>query len=147
TTHLAQAATLPGDLVGGHAGLEAALLVQRLAHAAVEQDEGVMVAAVASEVAFRVAQAGQDRRVLDALREVQLVRDAEAQQVGVEVKVGLHVYHVEAEVPQAAYLERLLEQDAADVELRAGRGLRYHAVPPSADASPARGRRAFASGV
>jgi hypothetical protein len=77
-----------------------------------EDDEGVVVAAVAGEEAAAEARVGA----------------AEAEQVEVEARHWLDIHDVQAEVAEAANLERAVEQDAAHVVL--GRGLRGHAVPP-----------------
>ena len=84
----------------------------------VEQHEGVVVAAVAREEAARVAETLQ--LLGDGMRapKSRLVGDHEAEQVDVEVARRVDVDDVEAEVAQAADLERAVEQHSADVVSR-----------------------------
>jgi hypothetical protein len=80
---LLEAAALPGDLIDRHLRRELPIgpVVQ---HLLVEEHEGVMVRAVAHEVAARVAEIGALRRP-GHLAEVEDVRVLEAEQVTVEV--------------------------------------------------------------
>ncbi len=54
------------------------------------------------------------------LGDVQRIGDAEAQPLAVEIEAGCGIGDVEAEVPEPPDLERLREQNAADVEFPVG---------------------------
>ena len=123
---LPEAAALPGDLVDGHLGRELPVgaVIQ---HFLVEQDEGMVVRAVAHEVAACVAEVvalGSPRH----LPEVEDVGMFEAEEVPVEVTRLVHPNRVEAEVAEPPDLERSSQQHSADVEAIPVR--RHRQVPP-----------------
>ena len=117
--HLTPALHLPGDLVDGVLGAEVTrpglegeeLLVRSLLRA--HQDRMMITPVAAEEAAVRPR-----------------VADAEAEQVPIEAGAGLQVHQIEAEVAQAAHLERLVEQHATYVE-RLRRGHRHRRLPPA----------------
>src|SRR5205807_2424703 len=79
-----------------------------------EQHHRVVVAAVAHEIAMRLAEPlilREPRRT----GEIGLVGDREAKQVAVEFARLGELVDVEAEMAEAADLERPLKQDAADL--------------------------------
>src|SRR5207253_2076858 len=106
----AQALSLPGDLIDGDVWSGVAPLARgrrgaRLGRRLLEQRESVVIGAETHEPAT-------PRK---------LVRHPEPEQVRVEVVGLLDVGHVEAKVPEAANLERAIEQDARSEERRGGK--------------------------
>src|SRR5205807_4308107 len=79
-----------------------------------EQHHRVVVAAVTHEIAMCVAEPLILREPRRA-REIGLVGYGEAEQVAVELARFGELVDVEAEMAEAADLERPLEQDAADI--------------------------------
>ena len=75
-----------------------------------------MIGAVAGEVAVRVAEARNLRRVFGAARVIHDVRNAKAQEIDVEMYAVFHIRQVEAEMTEPANFKGLVEQHAADVE-------------------------------
>src|SRR6185437_9153726 len=118
---LLQAADLPGDLVDHMRLLQP---VHHLEGAAREQHEGVVIAVEAREIADGLELALMLFR--HAAREVERVRNLEAEQIGVEIQRLFHVFGEIAEMAEPADAERAVEQDAADVEFTRGRG--FHGV-------------------
>ena len=111
---LAQRADLPGDLVDRALRLLRPF-VQRRKGAAREEDERMMVGAVAREVAdrrpdFRAQLLGQARG------EIERIRQAKAEQAAIEILAALRVADVDAEVAEAADAEGARQAHAPDVE-------------------------------
>jgi hypothetical protein len=90
-------------------------MVQRLAYAAREERESVMVGAVAQHVAVGIAEAFDRLLVARDAVEIESVGQAEAEQVGVEGQRLRHRDIVEAEMAEAADLEWAVEKQAANV--------------------------------
>ena len=139
---LGECAGLPRNLVdvdavgAGHALRRVALCGgaargHGIHHLRVEQHEGVVVCAVAHEVALAVVNVLEPLLHLRArvLLEIVLVRDLEAEKVPVKDHALFHVVYVEAKVAQPPDLEGLLQHDTADV-VELATGIRCHRSPP-----------------
>src|SRR6266545_2756404 len=110
---LLQAAALPGDLVDRDLGGEFAVGAE-IHHPLREQHKGVVVAAIAHEIAARIAKIlvfGEP----GGARKIQRVGRGEAEQVAVERAAFGELHGIEAEMAEAADLERPFEQNAADI--------------------------------
>src|SRR5262249_29301433 len=81
-----------------------------------------MIAVEAHEVHSGVVDAVEHLRILADRAEIQGVRDSEADELGVEPNAFLQPLQMQAEVSQAAYLERAGEHHAAHVILSWHRG-------------------------
>src|SRR5258708_4075261 len=92
-------------------GLQAAHHLEGFAR---EDDEGVMVAVEAREIADRVELAFVLGR--NAVTEIERIRYLEAEQIEIEMQRLFHVIGEIAEMAEPADLERAIEQDAADIE-------------------------------
>ncbi len=123
---LLQAAALPGDLVDRD--LRRELAVGAAVHDRLrEQHHRVMVGAVAHEIAVAVAEPGIFWKPRSA-GEIGDVGHRETEQVAVEMARLLDVIDIEPEMPEAADLERPVQQNAADIiAMAVGR----HQRPPS----------------
>ena len=110
---LAQAAALPGDLVDRDLGREFAVGAM-VHHPLREQHEGVMVGAVAHEIAARVADIGVFREPRHA-RKIERVGGGKAQQIAVELAALGQFLDIEAEMSEPANLERPRQINPADI--------------------------------
>ena len=111
--HLAQAADLPGDLVGRDLGEFALELVVGRQRAAREEHERMVFGAMPGEIADQRPHLGAFLGC-EARRQVELVGDAQAEQLFVKAARDFRVGDIDAEMPEAPHLERSRQADAAN---------------------------------
>jgi len=112
---LAQTADLPGNLVDGDIWVRrrpAHVIKHRLG----KNHEGMMVAAMAHEVADCAVESLAYLFVLDSPAEIEGIGNAETQQIGIETGAGLDVADIEPEMAEAAYLERAVQPNPTHIE-------------------------------
>src|SRR2546426_3608955 len=114
-----QARYLPGHLVHRDVGGNVAAAPGGVVDPAVAQDEGMVVGAVAQEIHVCVAELLQFVALRVMLGDVELIGDAEAEALAIEIQAGRGIGDVQAEMTQAPDLERLRQHHAADVETSA----------------------------
>jgi hypothetical protein len=116
--HFREATDLPGKLIDGIARPEApAFGIERHAVAVVVENQRVMVGGIAGEIGRAVAEGLVFRRVSLALEGIPQVDDLEADEVGVELDHRRLILRIHPAVTEPPDLERLVHEDAADVEL------------------------------
>ena len=110
---LLEAAALPGDLVDRDLGRKFAVGAM-VHHPLREQHKGVMVGAVAHEIAARVAEIGILREP-GRPRKIERVGSSKAEQVAIERAALRQFFDIEAEMAEPADLERPRQKDPADI--------------------------------
>jgi hypothetical protein len=111
--HFGETADLPGDLVDRHVVLVEAGAVGRFAQAVIVENESVMIAAIAEEIAVEIAEFLERVRRLAA--HAADVGDAKAEKIVIEAQRFAHAIRVDAEMTETPDLERLIEENAAHV--------------------------------
>jgi hypothetical protein len=110
---LLQAATLPGDLIYCHLGRKFAVGAM-VHHPLREQDESVVVGAVAHEIAARIVEMGVLREPRGP-REIESVGSGKSEQIAIEFAALRQFLDIEPEMAETADFERPRQVYAADV--------------------------------